>query len=88
MAALRRRADYVTTGITTSVVTVVAAMSPENAWQQPLLRLIDTLFGIAIGVVCKWSGSYLFSLAERDLGRADTGAAQIGLAHSDEHLRH
>jgi uncharacterized membrane protein YccC len=88
MAALRRRADIVTTGITTAVVMVVAAMSPETAWQQPLLRLVDTLFGIAIGVVCKWSGSYLFSLAERDAGRADTGDAQVGLAQSNEHPRH
>jgi uncharacterized membrane protein YccC len=88
MTALHRRADIVTTGITTVVVMVVAAMSPENAWQQPLLRLVDTLFGIAIGVVCKWSGSYLFSLAERDAGRADAGAARVGPAHSNEHPRH
>ena len=52
---------------------VVAAISPETAWQQPLLRLVDTLFGIAIGAVCKWVGSYLFSLAESDAGPADTG---------------
>lgn len=88
MAALGRRGDIVTTGITTTVVMVVAAMNPETAWQQPMLRLIDTLFGIAIGVVCKWSGSYLFSLAKGDAGRADTGAAQVGLAHSNEHPRH
>ena len=45
MAALGRRADIVTTGITTVVVMVVAAMSPETAWQQPILRLIDSVFG-------------------------------------------
>ena len=82
MAALHRRGDIVTTGITTTVVMVVAAMNPETAWQQPLLRLVDTLFGIAIGVVCKWVGSYLFSLAEHDLGGAEVGAAQIGLSYS------
>jgi uncharacterized membrane protein YccC len=60
MALLGRRDDIVTTGITTAVVMVVAAMSPGDAWQQPLLRLADTVVGIAIGVACKWSSSFLF----------------------------
>jgi uncharacterized membrane protein YccC len=60
MALLGRRDDIVTAGITTAVVMVVAAMSPVNAWQQPLLRLADTVVGIVIGVVCKWAGSSLF----------------------------
>ena len=75
MAALRRAADIATT-------------NPETAWQQPMLRLVDSVFGIAVGVVCKWSGSYLFFWAKRALGFADAGAAQIGLGHSDEQLRH
>src|SRR6516162_1901283 len=49
MAILDRRDDIVTTGITTAVVMVVAAMSPNDAWQQPLLRLFDTVVGIALG---------------------------------------
>jgi uncharacterized membrane protein YccC len=57
---LGRRDDIVTTGITTAVVMVVAAMSPVDAWHQPLLRLADTVVGIAIGVACKWAGSFLF----------------------------
>ena len=65
MALLDRRDDIVTTGITTTVVMVVAAMSPNDAWQQPLLRLFDTVVGIALGVVRKWIGSYLFFLGER-----------------------
>jgi uncharacterized membrane protein YccC len=60
MALLGRRDDIVTAGITTVVVMVVAAMSPADAWQQPLLRLADTMVGIAIGVACKWFGSFLF----------------------------
>jgi uncharacterized membrane protein YccC len=60
MAFLGRRDDIVTTGITTAVVMVVAAMSPQDAWQQPLLRLIDTVVGIAVGVACKWIGSSVF----------------------------
>lgn len=60
MALLGRRDDIITTGITTAVVMVVAAMSPEDAWQQPLLRLADTVVGIAVGVSCKWLASFLF----------------------------
>jgi uncharacterized membrane protein YgaE (UPF0421/DUF939 family) len=60
MALLGRRDDIVTVGIITVVVMVVAAMSPSDAWQQPLLRLVDTVVGIGVGVACKWFGSFLF----------------------------
>jgi uncharacterized membrane protein YccC len=49
---LMRRDDLVvTTGITTTVVLVVAALSPHDAWQQPILRLGDTLVGVAVGIL-------------------------------------
>jgi uncharacterized YccA/Bax inhibitor family protein len=60
MTWLGRRGDIVTTGITTAVVMVVAAMSPEDAWHQPLLRLVDTVVGITIGVICNWIASFAF----------------------------
>jgi uncharacterized membrane protein YccC len=60
MMLLGRRDDIVTTAITTAVVMVVAGMSPVDAWHQPLLRLIDTVVGIAVGVACKWIGSSAF----------------------------
>ena len=60
MMLLNRRDDIVTTGITTAVVMVVAGMSPLEAWHQPLLRLIDTVAGIAVGVACNWIGSSVF----------------------------
>jgi len=60
MMALGRRDDIVTTGITTAVVMVAAALSPQDAWHQPLLRLADTVVGIAVGVACKWIGSFLY----------------------------
>jgi uncharacterized membrane protein YgaE (UPF0421/DUF939 family) len=60
MMSLDRRDDIVTTGITTTVVMVVAAMSPQDAWHQPLLRLVDTVVGIAVGVACKWMASFLY----------------------------
>ena len=60
MMLLGRREDIVTTGITTAVVMVVAAMSPQDAWEQPLLRLIDTVVGIAVGLGCMRIASFLF----------------------------
>jgi uncharacterized membrane protein YccC len=60
MMLLGRSEDIVTTGITTAVVLVVAAISPDNAWRQPILRLVDTVVGVAVGVSCKWIFSYLF----------------------------
>jgi uncharacterized membrane protein YccC len=52
MMLLDRREDIITTAITTTVVMVVAAISPQDAWQQPMLRLVDTIVGIAIGIAC------------------------------------
>ena len=60
MMLLDRREDIVTTGITTAVVMVVAAISPQDAWQQPLLRLVDTIVGIAVGIGCMRIGLFLF----------------------------
>ncbi|WGD50325.1 FUSC family protein [Bradyrhizobium sp. CB1650] len=60
MMLLGRQDDIVTTGITTVVVMVVAAISPADAWQQPILRLIDTVVGVVIGVGGKWVASYLY----------------------------
>ncbi|MBV8682023.1 MAG: FUSC family protein [Caulobacteraceae bacterium] len=50
MALLDKRDGIITTEITTLVVMVVAAISPEHAWRQPLLRLVDTLIGGAVGI--------------------------------------
>jgi hypothetical protein len=49
-----RPEDAITAAITTTVVMVVAAVSPERAWQQPILRLADTVVGVAIGVAAVW----------------------------------
>jgi hypothetical protein len=50
----RRPGDAITAAITTTVVLVVAAVSPQHAWQQPILRLADTLIGVAVGVAAAW----------------------------------
>jgi uncharacterized membrane protein YccC len=54
MSLLGRPDDVITTGITTAVVMVVAAISPDQAWKQPLLRLVDTIVGVAVGVAGAW----------------------------------
>ena len=54
---LRRRNEIITTGITTAVVMVVAALSPDHAWTQPLLRLLDTIVGVTVGLTFAWTGS-------------------------------
>jgi uncharacterized membrane protein YgaE (UPF0421/DUF939 family) len=41
----------ITTGITTAVVMVVAGLSPESAWRQPIFRFVDTLVGVIVGLV-------------------------------------
>lgn len=54
MSVLGRPDDVITTGITTTVVMVVAAISPDHAWKQPLLRMLDTIVGSAVAVAGAW----------------------------------
>jgi len=51
-----RPGDAVTAAITTAVVLVAPAVSPQHAWQQPILRLADTVVGVVIGVAAAWLG--------------------------------
>ncbi|MDG4824561.1 FUSC family protein [Asanoa sp. WMMD1127] len=51
---LGRRGDATTAAITTAVVLVVAAISPAAPWQQPILRLADTVIGAVVGVATAW----------------------------------
>lgn len=49
-----RPGDAITAAITTAVVLVVAAVSPQGAWEQPILRFADTVIGVAVGVGSAW----------------------------------
>jgi uncharacterized membrane protein YgaE (UPF0421/DUF939 family) len=49
-----RPGDAITAAITTTVVLVVAEVSPRGAWEQPLLRLADTAIGVAVGLASAW----------------------------------
>lgn len=55
MVLLGRSEDIITTGITTAVVMVVAAISPQHAWKVPILRLLDTAVGVLVGTVAAWA---------------------------------
>jgi uncharacterized membrane protein YgaE (UPF0421/DUF939 family) len=75
MLLLGRREDIVTTGITTTVVLVVAAIDPRHALAQPPLRLLDTVVGIAVGMLLKWAASYAVARA----GLASVSGEPAGL---------
>jgi hypothetical protein len=53
---LGRPGDAASAGITTAVIPVVAAVSPQHAWQQPILRLADTVVGVGVGIGTAWAG--------------------------------
>jgi uncharacterized membrane protein YccC len=42
--------DSITAAVSTTVVMVLAAVSPHDAWEQPILRFADTLTGVVVGV--------------------------------------
>jgi uncharacterized membrane protein YccC len=49
-----RPGDAITAAITTAVIMGVAALSPHDAWRQPILRFADTVIGVAVGVAAAW----------------------------------
>jgi uncharacterized membrane protein YccC len=49
-----RADDIITASITTAVVMVVAAIGPHDAWREPILRVVDTAFGVSIGLGAAW----------------------------------
>jgi Fusaric acid resistance protein-like len=54
MSLVGRSEDIITTGITTAVVMVVAEISPQHVWKDPILRMIDTIVGIVVGIAAAW----------------------------------
>jgi uncharacterized membrane protein YccC len=49
-----RPEDAIIAAITTTVLLVVAALSPQHAWQQPILRFADTVIGVVVGIAAAW----------------------------------
>jgi uncharacterized membrane protein YccC len=60
-----RAEDVITAGITTAVLMVMAGIAPQHAWTQPILRLVDTNIGIAVGIAAAWAGMKLGSHTHR-----------------------
>jgi uncharacterized membrane protein YccC len=54
LALLGRMDDIATCTIATAVVMIIAASSPHNAWEGSILRLADTVVGVAIGLGTAW----------------------------------
>ena len=52
--------EVITAGISTAVLMVSAALSPQDAWQLPFLRLADTIIGVAIGIMAAWADLRVF----------------------------
>jgi uncharacterized membrane protein YccC len=59
--------DRITSSITTTVVMVVAAIDPHAAWRQPILRLVDTAVGVAVGVAAGWISGPGFRLKPKQV---------------------
>jgi uncharacterized membrane protein YccC len=53
---LGRPGDAVSAGISSAVVMIASTLDPEHAWQQPILRFVDTVAGVVVGVVAAWVG--------------------------------
>ena len=53
---LGRPDDAITAAITTTMVIIVAALSPQQAWREPILRFGDTVIGVAVGIAVAWIG--------------------------------
>jgi uncharacterized membrane protein YccC len=66
VALVGRPDAAITTGITTTVVMVVAGLSPDKPWLEPILRLLDTIVGVAVGVAAARIGSHIGNHALRD----------------------
>jgi uncharacterized membrane protein YccC len=58
LAIIGRGDDIMMTSITTVVVMVVAAIGPQGAWREPILRVVDTAFGAAVGVGAAWISTF------------------------------
>jgi uncharacterized membrane protein YccC len=50
-------------------VLIVAEVSPHDAWTQPILRLADTVIGVAVGLAAAW-------LVRRAAGRPEPKGAE------------
>jgi hypothetical protein len=77
LTLLGRPEDIITTGITTAVVMVVTGISPQHAWKQPILSLVDTVVGIGVGIVA--ARISLIITSDVDLPHGHSGGRELQL---------
>jgi uncharacterized membrane protein YccC len=77
---LGRPGDAVTAGITTAVIMVVAAVSPPHAWEEPILRLADTIVGVAVGAIAAWTGIRVRRFLSARSVSADPAKVEVDLS--------
>ncbi len=65
-----RPGDAITAAITTAVILVATEVSPQHAWQQPILRLADTVVGAAVGLAAATAGLRLSGPRARQSGQS------------------
>lgn len=54
LAIAGRPQDTMPASLATLVVLVIASIDPHNAWQQPIMRLLDTIVGVLVGLGAVW----------------------------------
>jgi uncharacterized membrane protein YccC len=74
----RRGSDVVTAGVTTAVILVVAAQTPDKTWEPPVLRLINTAIGIGVGLAMAWLTRRLGPRLTVRVGSGRYGSPQNG----------
>jgi uncharacterized membrane protein YccC len=85
---LGRPGDAVTAGITTAVIMVVVAVSPQHAWEQPILRLADTIVGVAVGALAAWVGTWVKGLLPARSVLPATPKAKVDLPDGQGRAHH
>jgi uncharacterized membrane protein YccC len=56
MILIGRPGDALTAAVATAVLITLAQLNPQHAWEQPILRLADTIIGVIVGVAVTWLG--------------------------------
>ena len=72
-----RPGDAITAAITTAVIMGVAALSPHDAWQQPILRFADTVIGVAVGVGAAWLSLRMLRPGTRPSARSPVTPSRV-----------
>ena len=49
-----RPGDAIAAAVATAVLITLAQLNPQHAWEQPILRLADTIVGVIVGVAAAW----------------------------------